>query len=1042
MGMNTAAVQRLYVAYFNRPADPVSLAVYEGLLPSDTVATQAELLVVAETYFSPSAEYTSNFTGKSNSQIVDQLYQNIFGRPAEAAGLLDWATKLTDGSMTVAELALQLSFSAQGTDKTVVDARIEAATTFTDGLNTAEEITGYSGDAAAAEGRTYLAQISGALPTTEAAITTQKDTAITNVNASISAAVDAGNAVAGSTFQLTTAADTFTGGAGNDTFRGSIDDNTAANNTFTLLDTLAGAGGDDTMYITGDVSAGGIALPAANVSGIENYLVRNVSGQTLTFNAALVSGETKIVSDRSTAQLTLTNVSAGTTLEVNGDAATTNGGFTAGYANTATAGVLNITNGTTAGAIAVNGAGMTTMAISSTGAANTVGTVASTGTMASTTIAATTNLTMTSLAVGTNAAAQSLTITGAGAVSMGALDADFATINGAGNSGGITATLSATTTATFTGGTGNDVITTSTNAQTGAVNAGDGTDTLVIANAVDVNSAAEGAIYTNFETVSSAVSVNLALLTGIEALQISGGTSETYSGVTQTIANNVTFTGNNATSTIFTGTNVTGTSDSLTINLSSATATTNVDVVGISAIGYETVNINATTGTDGTLSDFGFLANSGDNVSSVVITGSADVQLNAVANTFDVVPVSINASGLTGTGHFVLATGVLLSGSSVTATGNADTVAISSTTGTTYTMGGGNDSLTGSLADLVATGSDDNIIRGGDGVDTITLDDTAVTLTDNHFTNLSGMEALTVNASTGATSITTGGSFNAAFANGATITQNAHADGTAVSYVMGLSNVDTTIALTTAAIANAAGENITITTGSGADTVTVVAAGFIGNGAGASSVMAINTAAGNDAITFSYGTMVANSTAGGVTIDAGTGQDTITKTAGTNDGTAIGITTYTVQDGDSLAASFDTISGFDLGTGTTFADSLDFGTANVEGNTAGTDGTDSGTIKSHAITSGIVTFDDTDVFATAVVVNAGNISDVLAYLATNISTAGDTVALAYDSTGNGTADSTFVFNQGTLDSVVLLAGVVGTSLSATNAATGGLIDIG
>ena len=43
MGMNTDAVQQLYVAHFNRPADPVSLEVYEGMLPTDREATQAEL---------------------------------------------------------------------------------------------------------------------------------------------------------------------------------------------------------------------------------------------------------------------------------------------------------------------------------------------------------------------------------------------------------------------------------------------------------------------------------------------------------------------------------------------------------------------------------------------------------------------------------------------------------------------------------------------------------------------------------------------------------------------------------------------------------------------------------------------------------------------------------------------------------------------------------------------------------------------------------------------------------------------------------------
>jgi hypothetical protein len=342
---------------------------------------------------------------------------------------------------------------------------------------------------------------------------------------------------------------------------------------------------------------------------------------------------------------------------------------------------------------------------------------------------------------------------------------------------------------------------------------------------------------------------------------------------------------------------------------------------------------------------------------------------------------------------------------------------------------------------LVATGATDNIINGGAGDDRITLSDAATTLTDNHFTQLTSIEELTL-AGANAVSVTTGGSFNAAFANGATITNAAAADAKAVSYSMGLSNVDTTIAITSTGLLNATNENLSVTTGSGADTVTITAAAMVGVASAASSTMAINTAAGNDTITFTYSTLVADSIAGGVTIDAGTGKDTITKSAGTNDGTAFGITTYTVQDGDSLAASFDTITGFDLGTAAIFADSLNFDGTGVTGNTAGTNGTDSGSLKSHAITSGIITFDDADTFATAVTINSANLADALAYVATNIGTASDTVAFAYDSTNNGTADGTFVFQQGTLDSVVHLTDVVGTSVSATNATTAGLIDIG
>ena len=77
MGMNTDAVQRLYVAYFNRPADPASLEVYEAMLPTDREATQAELEAIANTYFSPSAEYSSRYAGMSNAEVVNTLYQNL-----------------------------------------------------------------------------------------------------------------------------------------------------------------------------------------------------------------------------------------------------------------------------------------------------------------------------------------------------------------------------------------------------------------------------------------------------------------------------------------------------------------------------------------------------------------------------------------------------------------------------------------------------------------------------------------------------------------------------------------------------------------------------------------------------------------------------------------------------------------------------------------------------------------------------------------------------------------------------------------------------
>ena len=241
MGMNTDAVQRLYVAYFNRPADPASLAVYEAMLPSDREATQAELEALAETYFSPSQEYADLYSGMSNAQIVNQMYQNLFGRDAEPAGLLHWTGKLIDGSESFASIALQLTYSAQGSDAAAIDAKISAATAFTTEVaSSTDNIVGYSGNAAAASARTWLATV-----TDEATASV----AITNVVGAVSDAVNATDAVSGQTYQLQVGQDVITAGNGGDTFDGVANSNNGALATLTTIDRIDGGGGSDTVIL-------------------------------------------------------------------------------------------------------------------------------------------------------------------------------------------------------------------------------------------------------------------------------------------------------------------------------------------------------------------------------------------------------------------------------------------------------------------------------------------------------------------------------------------------------------------------------------------------------------------------------------------------------------------------------------------------------------------------------------------------------------------------------------------------------------------------
>jgi hypothetical protein len=177
-------------------------------------------------------------------------------------------------------------------------------------------------------------------------------------------------------------------------------------------------------------------------------------------------------------------------------------------------------------------------------------------------------------------------------------------------------------------------------------------------------------------------------------------------------------------------------------------------------------------------------------------------------------------------------------------------------------------------------------------------------------------------------------------------------------------------------------------------------------------LIVISTGAGADTISVTTGTLVSANTAGGLTITAGAGKDTITK-VGTNAASVFGVTSFVTPAGDSTTTDYD-VSTAAIATVAT--------------------ATNSGSILSSSTTAGIVTFDDAEVFNAAIKINSGNLVDVVGYLATNTAT-NDTAAFVYDADGDGANDSTMVYHNGTVDSLVLLAGVTtADALITTNGA--------
>lgn len=161
-------VQRVYVAYFGRPADPAGLTFYAGNYLNAGAATN--IVDVSNAYganaqvralidsFGTSKESQDLYPG-DNSNFVGAIYRNLFNREADAAGLSFWVGNIDAGRMTRAQAAVAIMAGSQGTDATLIDSKVKVAANFTSALNTTTKQSAYSGLEANAVVRTMLAGV-------------------------------------------------------------------------------------------------------------------------------------------------------------------------------------------------------------------------------------------------------------------------------------------------------------------------------------------------------------------------------------------------------------------------------------------------------------------------------------------------------------------------------------------------------------------------------------------------------------------------------------------------------------------------------------------------------------------------------------------------------------------------------------------------------------------------------------------------------------------------------------------------------------------
>ena len=531
-----AEVQKIYVAYYGRPADKAGLEFWAGKLN----AANGNLNDIINA-FGNSAEAKTLYGNQQPTVMVNKIYNQLFGHDADPTGLLFYVGKLNSGEMTAASIALDVANGAQNADKTALDNKIAAAEKMTAAMDTTAEIVAYSGDAAAAAARTELAKVTDAT-----------DVTAFDGQAAVSTVVAAGSATlnAGKTFTLTTSVDNVVGGTGNDTF------NAIQTGTSTVLgglDVVDGGAGTDTLNIddqaTGSTAA--FALPTGfTVKNVENLKVVStgnigdattptqfdLTGMSGLTNATLIAaGTTKgsNIKASNTTDVSLTvagtakaTVAGGQNVTVNngGVISVTGNGLKSVTVNKAATSVAIDNQGGTSGTTTATGTTMTSVTLNAVDANSTVKGAAiadltitgattaartitvtngtanhdlkvnvdgtgytSTGGAAQTVVTDTVATTMTINATGAKSsvnvsgstALTSLTITGNAALTANVGIAALTSIDGSAATGGLTlGTLNATT-ATVKTGSGNDSFTTKATTQM-TVDAGAGNDVVTL----------------------------------------------------------------------------------------------------------------------------------------------------------------------------------------------------------------------------------------------------------------------------------------------------------------------------------------------------------------------------------------------------------------------------------------------------------------------------------------------------------------------------------------------------------------------------------
>jgi len=526
-----------------------------------------------------------------------------------------------------------------------------------------------------------------------------------------------------------------TGGTGNDTF-------TISAAAMGANDTLDGGDGTDTLKYVAAADTTSIAGTAdsttiANVEVLELEAAHSANSDwDFTIDLDTTEGVTSVLLDandtNSVNNFTLNDINATQSGAITAEIVAGGAGITLDHkdgSGTADAAVISAKMGTSAGTLTVTDTNNNYESLSITATGDADQTIAITaGDFTGSTSADAT------LTISGGAAGRTMTISNA-------LSSD--TIDLSGLSSGSTATLATGIDHTYTGGSGNDVITMTTGlTNSDTIDGGDGSDTLSITQSTTISTALSvsnveklrfggtGTASLNFNGTSGVTEVDL------EVTASNTGT-QTLRGITTVEKITIDADDNTAANNDFQGLTIvsgyTGTADTLTIDVNSdATNGMSTNTAGlITASGVETLNITLDGGEAVNIGGF-----TSTTLGTVVVTANSDFVTadTAALGTLTGGTKTTTSYDSSGADMAVTVTVAdLADNATVTLGDGADNFTTTGTTGTNITIdaGKGIDTITGAdnSVEIVNGGAGNDIIDGVGGGDTLNGDAGDDTLT-------------------------------------------------------------------------------------------------------------------------------------------------------------------------------------------------------------------------------------------------------------------------------------------------------------------------